>query len=214
MKLLSSTFLATTLLVASVSIQAESLWDKAKNIGEGAVDTVAGVANTIEGAVSGEEVTPDQARAEIDKKADATLQRLFEKSSTAKKQFDDAVGYAVFDTRKFSFLLSTGNGAGVAVDKSSDQRTYMKMLTGGVNIGAGAKFYQLIFLFPDQATLQDFIDGEWGADTEAEARGGKEAVEIGTRLENGIIVHELTETGLVLAASFSGTRYWKSDDLN
>lgn len=58
-------------------------------------------------------------------------------------------GYAVFDTRKFSFLVTAGFGAGVAVDRSSGERTYMKMVTGGANIGKGGEFFQLAILFED-----------------------------------------------------------------
>jgi len=42
-----------------------------------------------------------------------------------------------------SFMITTGFGAGVAVDKASGKRIYMKMITGGVNLGAGAGMYQV-----------------------------------------------------------------------
>lgn len=196
------------------AVQAETLWDKTKSAASGAVDAVKETAETVEDAVSGEEVTPEQARAEIDANTESALSRLFQASAAAKKQFDAAAGYAVFDTRKFSFLITTGTGSGVAVDKASGKRTYMKMATGGLNIGGGVKFYQVVFIFPDIATHTDFVDNGWSADTDALAESGKEGAGLGVQLKNGVIVHNLSDKGLVLAASLTGTKYWKDSKLN
>jgi lipid-binding SYLF domain-containing protein len=205
-------FISLYLLV--IDVQAGELWEKTKSVASGAVDAVEATATTVGDAVSGEEVAPEQARDKIDVTAEAALARLFQASGAAKAQFDKAVGYAVFDTRKLSFLITTGFGSGVAVDKSSSQRTYMKMATGGLNIGGGVKFYQVVFLFPDSATFNDFVENGWSADTDAAAQSGKEGESLGLQLQNGVIVHNLSDKGLVLAASLTGTRYWKDDDLN
>lgn len=197
----------------SLTANADSLWEKTKSVTEGAVDTAGEVTDSIVDTVS-DDSTPDQARSEIDQMASATLDRLLEESSTAKKQFDESIAYAVFDTRQFSFLITTGFGSGVAVDKASRTRTYMKMATGGVNVGAGAEFFQVVFLFPDQKTFNAFITEGWSAGSEAAAVGGEKGLGTGLRLDNGVIVHELTETGLVLSITLTGTRYWKDDELN
>lgn len=214
MRILNLLLLLGLTCIAVSTAQAETLWDKTKSAASGAVDAVQETAETVGDAVSGEEVTPAQARAEIDANAESTLARLFKASKAAKQQFDAAAGYAVFDTRKFSFLITTGTGSGVAVDKTSGKRTYMKMATGGVNIGGGVKFYQVVFLFPDAATYADFVDKGWSADTDALAESGKEGAGLGVQLKNGVIVHNLTDKGLVLAASLTGTKYWKYDELN
>lgn len=214
MKKSTLALISTALLALSFSIQAETLWDKAKSVASGAADAVEATAETVGDAVSGEEVTPDQARAKIDSNAEAALARLFRESSAAKGQFEAAAGYAVFDTRKFSLLITTGTGTGVAVDKSSKKRTYMKMATGGLNIGGGVKFYQVVFLFPDKATLNDFVENGWSADTEIGAESGDEGASLGVQLKNGVIVHNLSDEGLVLAATLTGTKYWTDDDLN
>ena len=209
-----SLLLGGALSAAPLSVVADSLWDKTKSAASGAVDAVEATAGTIGDAVSREEVTPDQARAKIDSNAESALARLFKASSAAKGQFDAAAGYAVFDTRKFSFLITTGTGSGVAVDRSSGKRTYMKMATGGLNIGGGVKFYQVVFLFPDKATMNDFVENGWSADTDVGAQSGDEGASLGMRLKNGVIVHNLSDEGLVLAASLTGTKYWKDGDLN
>ena len=207
-------FVCVVLFLTSFTTQAETLWDKTKSVASGAVEAVEATAETVGDAVSGEEVTPSQATAEIDSNAEAALARLFRESSAAKGQFEAATGYAVFDTRKFSFIITTGTGSGVAIDKSSGKRTYMKMATGGLNIGGGVKFYQVVFLFPDKATLNDFVENGWSADTDFDAQSGNEEASFGLKLKNGVIVHNLSEEGLVLAASLTGTKYWKDSDLN
>jgi len=206
--------LGVLLLTAPLFVQADTLWDKTKSVASGAVDAVGATVDTVGDTVSGDETTPDQARAQIDKNADGALKRLFRESSAAKGQFDASAGYAVFDTRKFSFMITTGTGSGVVVDKSSKKRTYMKMATGGLNIGGGVKFYQLVFLFPDKGTMRDFVASGWSADTDATAESGKEGANLGLRLKNGVIVHQLSDKGLALAASLTGTKYWKDDKLN
>lgn len=204
MRILNLLLLLGLTCIGVSAVQAETLWDKTKSAASGAVDAVKETAETVEDAVSGEEVTPEQARAEIDANTESALSRLFQASAAAKKQFDAAAGYAVFDTRKFSFLITTGTGSGVAVDKASGKRTYMKMATGGLNIGGGVKFYQVVFIFPDIATHTDFVDNGWSADTDALAESGKEGAGLGVQLKNGVIVHNLSDKGLVLAASLTG----------
>ena len=90
----------------------------------------------------------------------------------------------------------------------------MKMATGGLNIGGGVKFFQVVFLFPDKVTLNDFVEDGWSADTDIDAQSGNEEASFGLKLKNGVIVHNLSEEGLVLAASLTGTKYWKDGDLN
>jgi lipid-binding SYLF domain-containing protein len=189
------------------------LWDKAKSIGEGVADTAGKVVDTAKDAVS-EGPSPAEARREIDRMAEAALNKLFGRSPEARRQFEEAAGYAVFDTRKFSFMITTGFGAGVAVDKATGERTYMKMATGGVNIGAGVKYFQVVFLFPDKATFRQFVENGWSADTDASALGGKEGIGGGLRLANGVLVYEVSDTGVALSASLAGTKYWKDDKLN
>lgn len=214
MKVLNPILLALFATIGAGATHADSIWDKTKSVASGAVDAVEETVETVGDAVSGEQVTPEQARAKIDSNAESALSRLFKASSAAKKQFDAAAGYAVFDTRKFSILITTGFGSGVAVNKSSDKRTYMKMATGGLNIGGGVKFYQVVFLFPDEVTLSNFVEHGWSADTDAMVESGKEGASLGLQLKNGVIVHNLSDKGLVLAASLTGTKYWKDGDLN
>ena len=83
--------------------------------------------------------SPEEKRARINEMADATIQELLADSPGAAELFAKAYGYAVFDNLKLSLMISGGGGQGVAVNKSSGGRTYMKMGTVGLNIGLGGQ---------------------------------------------------------------------------
>ena len=70
------------------------------------------------------------------------------------------------------FGFSGGGGNGVAVNKSSGDRTYMKMGTGGIGFGLGGQKYQVIFLFQDEKTFHNFVEKGWKADASAQAAAG------------------------------------------
>jgi lipid-binding SYLF domain-containing protein len=183
----------------------ETVGDTAKAIGEGVKDTVKTVAGTND---------PVATRKEIDTVADATLKAVLEKSPVAKSLFDVSYGYAVFDSRKASFLITTGKGVGVAVRKGSGERTYMHVASAGVNVGAGVQFYQGLFLFENKAAFDSFVNTGWQADAGAGATLGKASLEAQAKFTNGMAYYQLSETGIMLDATIAGTKYWKSAELN
>ena len=61
-----------------------------------------------------------------------------------------AAGYAVFTVTKGGFIVSGGGGNGVAVNKATGQRTYMRMGTGGIGLGIGGQRYGLVMLFENR----------------------------------------------------------------
>jgi lipid-binding SYLF domain-containing protein len=191
--------------------QAGSLWDKTVNA---VSDTAGKVVDTVDDAVSSDETTKAQDRQTINSNAQKALSRLFKESKEAKELYDKAAGYAVFDSREFAFLIKTGFGAGVAVNKSTESRTYMKMASGGLNIGGGVKYIQVIFIFSTEQTLNNFISNGWNAEGDASAVGGDDSSRVGITLADGTKIYELVDTGIMLKMSISGTKYWKDDALN
>jgi len=160
------------------------------------------------------ELKVEAKQAKINEVADETLQQLFKENAKAKDLYDRAVGWAVFDNTKVAFGLSGGGGNGVAVSKTTGEKTYMKMGTGGVGLGLGVNKYQIVFLFQNESTLKNFIDKGWQADAGATAAAGKSAAEAKTDFSNGLAIYQLTEKGLMLNADIAGTKYWKNDNLN
>jgi lipid-binding SYLF domain-containing protein len=152
-------------------------------------------------------------KAKIDQMAKETLAKLM-KESAAKALYEKAYGYAVFDNKKVAFLVSGGGGSGVAVQKGTGGRTYMKMGTGGVGVGLGYKQYQVVMLFENKETFTNFIEKGWKAESGASAAAGTAGAGVGTTFTNGIAVYQFTDKGLIAQADITGTKYWKDEDLN
>src|SRR4029453_12218283 len=77
--------------------------------------------------------SPDQKREKTRKMAAQTLQDLYKLQPTAQAAIQKAAGYAVFDNTNVNLLvMSTAHGGGVAVNSSSKEETFMKMVSAGV----------------------------------------------------------------------------------
>ncbi len=157
---------------------------------------------------------PAKTRGKIDRMARQTLHELLDKSEKARALYGKAVAYAVFDNIKFSLFLSGGGGAGVAVDKASGTRNYMRMGTAGLNIGLGGQKYQVVFFFEDTKAFRDCVNKGWHASAEANAVAGKAGANAGASFVNGMALFQLSEAGLMLQVDISGTKYWKWKKLN
>jgi lipid-binding SYLF domain-containing protein len=90
----------------------------------------------------------------------------------------------------------------------------MKMGTAGVGLGLGVNKYDVIFLFQDKQTFDNFVNKGWQADAGATASAGKAAADVKTNFVNGLAIYQITEKGLMANADIAGTKYWKNDKLN
>jgi lipid-binding SYLF domain-containing protein len=180
------------------------------------VSVVCLVASASPGAAedSWKDLKTDAKRAKIDEAAKQALDEVFAKSDNAEALYDKAYGWAGFDNLKLALGWSGGGGNGVAVDKESGARTYMKMGTVGVGLGIGAQKYQVIFLFQDEQTFRSFVDKGWEASASAQAAAGTEGVGGQTGFVNGIAIYQVTDKGLMASADVAGTKYWKNKKLN
>ncbi len=147
-----------------------------------------------------------------------TLQRLYREKPSAKNEIQKAVGYGVFANANVNLILvSAGGGYGVVVDNSTGHRTYMKMALGGVGLGLGVKDYRQVLIFNSKETLMKFVDSGWefGGHADAAAKAGETGGELSAEGAIGPIkVYAMTESGLALQATVSGTKYWKDKTLN
>jgi len=153
-------------------------------------------------------------RMKINEMADEALNEVMNKNWKAQELFESAYGWAAFDNLKIAFLISGGGGNGVAIKKDTGERTYMKMGTAGIGIGIGGQSYQVVFLFQDEKTFNNFVEKGWKADASAQAAAGEDGANATTGFVNGIAVWQLTEKGLMASADISGTKYWKNKKLN
>lgn len=216
-RLFKTLFFTSLIISVLFSFSHAGFWDDVKNVatkaGDAVVDSAEKVGETASEMV-GDEASPAQQRQEIDSNAEKTLSRLIRESDEASEFYDNAAGYAVFDSREFAFLIKTGFGSGVAVNKVNNSRTYMKMAGVGANLGGGVKYLQVIFIFPTQTALDSFIYDGWSADADASAVGGDDNKQVGVTLADGTKIYQLVDTGVMLKASIGGTKYWKDSDLN
>ena len=148
-----------------------------------------------------------------------TLQALYEIHPIAEEQIANAEGYGVFSNVGINlFLLSTANGYGIVRNQQTNHETFMRMWSGGVGVGLGAKDFRGVFIFTGRGVLESFIDSGWEANAQADAaaksgdKGGAWAGAI--EIAPGIKLYQITETGLALQATIQGTKYWQDDELN
>jgi len=207
---------ASGVSVASAGPVRDAMKDAAGFVGDTVSDTAKSVGKTV-GDVT-DRITGDvnyaDVRRELDSTEQGTLKRLFSAVPQAKTLFERSYGYAVFDNRKSAFLLAIGSGAGVAVEKGTGSRFYMRMRSLGANVGAGVQFYQSVFLFETESAFRSFITSGWEATTAADAAFGKAAAAAEVKFNGGMAFYHLAESGALVSASIAGTKYWVSDDLN
>lgn len=152
-------------------------------------------------------------RQEIDTNAQATLDEALNAQPGVRDLYGRAVGYAVFTVTKGGFIVSGGGGNGVAVDKGTGQRTYMRMGTGGIGLGIGGQRYGLVILFENQDRLTKFLAGGWDSSATAEAVAGQEGVAFRSSFIDGVAIYQITDKGLMAQADVSGTKFWVNDEL-
>jgi len=153
-------------------------------------------------------------RQKIQETCQATAEKVAADNPKAKELFDKSYGWAAFDNTKVAFGISGGGGNGMAVNKMTGEKTYMKMGTGGIGLGIGVQSYQVFFLFENETTFNNFVNKGWQADASAQAAAGKAAAGAQTGFVNGVAIYQITDKGLIASADVSGTKYSKNDKLN
>lgn len=211
-----SALILVPLILAAVPAWAGPLRDAAHYVGDSVADTAGAVGKSVKGAadrVTGNE-DPVRARQEIDAIAENTLRRLFKLDPQAHALFEKSYAYAVFDSRKSSFLLTSGAGKGVLVVRDSGARTYMAMRSLGIGAGAGMQFYQAVFMFETKRAADNFANSGWEADSTANATLGRKSMEAQVRFTNGMAYYQISDSGIMLDANIVGTKYWRDGKLN
>lgn len=226
-------FFAAAVLLSGPA-DAEGVLDKIKKgaentadaIGRGADvvgDTVEKGAHAVDDTITStsdllsNEATPEETRAKLDVMATEILDQLFAENPEAKSLYEVSAGYAVFDSRKVTvFPVSAGYGRGVAVSKDTGQHTYMNMGTGGVGaaIGIGGFESKFVILFETPADLENFITHGYDATAETGAMYGDEHTDETLRFTDGRSFFVLSKKGWRVSAGASGTKFWKSPELN
>lgn len=168
---------------------------------------------------SAKNYTLSERRQLIDDMAQATLQRLYVEKPGTPQEIAESAGYGVFSNANvYVIFVSAGGGYGEVIDKTTGRKTYMKLTAGGAGIGIGAKDYRQVVIFKTREALTQFVGSGWdiGGQAEATAKSGEAGGGMGGdgTLSKHVTVYTLTETGLALQATLTGSRYWVDDELN
>lgn len=165
--------------------------------------------------------TDEDKRAAVRKDRDEILAKLYAEKPETKEKIKNAAGYATFNNKNVNlFVLSSGTGYGVLVDKSRKE-TFMAMGSIGGGLGIGVKDLSVVFIFKDSETLKTFVEKGWqfGGEADASAKAGEKG---GAVAKEGAVdtsgnlfeIYQLTDTGFALQATIAGKKYWKDKKLN
>jgi len=163
--------------------------------------------------------TLSERRQIIDTMASQNLERLYAEKPSTQQEIAESAGYAVFSNANVHVIfVGGGGGHGVVIDKATGRKIYMKIGSGGIGFGLGAKDYRQVVIFKTRQALINFTGSGWGVGSQAEATA-KNTESGGDVAADGIlgkemITYTMTESGLALQATISGTRYSLDDDLN
>jgi lipid-binding SYLF domain-containing protein len=165
------------------------------------------------------EKTVVQQRQEILKKSDDTLKALYQAQPKAKELIAKSAGYATFSNFGMKILIAGGGtGTGVVINQASKKPIYMNMAEVQAGLGIGIKSFQNIFVFQTQAALNDFVNSGWtfGGQVTAAAKyeASGSAYQDGTVVAPGVLMYQLTDSGLAAEITGKGTKYYKDSDLN
>lgn len=172
--------------------------------------------NVASAQVEGQGEAPDaETREELKNMAEEAVMNLREKNDIAAALWDDAYGYAVFDTTKGGLIVTGVGGTGVAAPKEDgDDAVFMHVGGAGVGLGAGLENYNLVLLIEDEQTFDEFVEGAWSGAIAAQAAAGEAGVTAEEQFVNGIAAFRLTEGGLMASADVTALRFWPSAELN
>ncbi|MBU3593785.1 hypothetical protein ICN42_06715 [Polynucleobacter sp. 71A-WALBACH] len=167
----------------------------------------------------GAQKTVAQQRQDILKASNDTLKALYQAQPKAKELIEKSVGYATFSNFGMKILIAGGGtGSGVVIQKDGAKPIYMNMAEVQAGLGFGVKSFQNIFVFETQAALNDFVNSGWtfGGQVTAAAKYEKngDAYQDAVVVAPGVLMYQLTDSGLAAEITGKGTKYYKNTDLN
>ena len=167
----------------------------------------------------GPQKTVTQQREDILKTSTTTLKALYQVQPKAKELIEKSVGYATFSNFGMKILIAGGGtGSGVVIPRDGAKPIYMNMAEVQAGLGLGIKSFQNIFVFQTQAAMNDFVNSGWtfGGQVTAAAKyeNNGDAYQDAATVAPGVLMYQLTDSGLAAEITGKGTKYYKNTDLN
>jgi lipid-binding SYLF domain-containing protein len=163
--------------------------------------------------------SPDLKRTAIQRMHNETLTQLYRQRLTAESVVNKSAGYAVFSNVNAQFtFFGGGGGYGLAVNRSSDHKTYMRMAQAGLGFGFGVQDVRVVFVFHSTRAFDSFVNSGWEfgaqADAAAKARDKGTSATGEVSIDAETTMYTMSESGLMAKVNLVGTKYWKDDSLN
>lgn len=170
-------------------------------------------------SIFGSDKTVAQQRQDILTKNEEILNHLYKTQPKAKEVIQNAYGYATFSNFGMKILIAGGgSGSGVVMSKGLIKPIFMNMAEVQAGVGIGIKSFQNIFVFQNAAALNNFIDSGWtfGGQATAAAKYDKDGASLqdATVVADGVLMYQLTDSGLAAEITGKGTKYYKDSSLN
>lgn len=154
--------------------------------------------------------TPTEQREDINTRADAALERLYQNAPESRDLVRRAKGVLIFPkVLSASFVVGGEHGEGVLRVDGVNQR-YYSTTSGSIGFQAGAQSKAIVMLFMTQEALNHFRNSDgWtvGADaTVAVANIGANGQIDSNTINEPIVAFAMTNAGLAAGVSLNGTK--------
>jgi len=158
-------------------------------------------------------------RADIRTMRDQALAAIYKQKPELRAKVAAAPGYAVFTDYGVTIFFAGGaGGSGIAVDKKTKKETFMNMAQASAGLGLGVKDVRLLLVFKTQKAFDEFVNKGWefgGGGTAAASVADKGASAAGGGdFSAQVEKYGVAKNGLMFETTLTGTKYWKSSDLN
>ena len=162
---------------------------------------------------------PDETRAKLDKMSGEVLEKMYAKYPDAKSAVANSYAYCTISSSSVNFgFLGNDHGRGLAYNRETGKKIYVKMKEVKLGLSVGAKEYDLLFIIQNQTAWERFISGsiKFGSEASAQASDGVKGGTLtnATIIANGVWVYQLDKKGMAVEMSFKGARITPYKTLN
>jgi lipid-binding SYLF domain-containing protein len=158
-------------------------------------------------------------QADVRNMVDTSLSQLYANQPRAKDAIMGSAGYAVFSDAGFKLVYGGGlSGKGLAVNRTTNQETFMEMMALQPGWGFGGSSFRVVFIFDTLEAFDHFVNSGWefGDNTMTETLTGDSGAALtGTvTVSNGVTMMQLDEAGLIKELRITAAKFYRDKGLN
>lgn len=151
--------------------------------------------------------TAAERQAELEQRAQWTVDQFKNEDPGMAKFFENSVGYAVFPkVAKGGAGIHGAHGNGVLYENGRIVG-YADLTQGGIGLTLGGQVYKEIIFFEDAGALREFKRGDTEFSGQASAVAASKGASANADYEDGVAVFTLGEEGLMFEASIGGQEF-------